>query len=220
MAPSVVEIPVEAPVIGKTLLKVAQKAPTASPIVPVKSTGAKNTLASPLKISPDSALLKLKHFDTTVPVGTDFPRGSVQITDLLTSPNSDDLLRDLAALVSQRGVVFFRAQHIDIEGQKELVTRLGELSGKPATSKLHIHPNTPEDSKLGDDIFPITSGQREKFKPNGIVNPLPSKKEFDEDKRASSFWVSFPMYDFREALLTVPSIPISPMSASPATILR
>jgi alpha-ketoglutarate-dependent taurine dioxygenase len=43
--------------------------------------------------------------------------------------------------VSQRGVVFFRKQdNITNDLQKELVQRLGELSGKPATSKLHIHP--------------------------------------------------------------------------------
>ena len=43
--------------------------------------------------------------------------------------------------VSQRGVVFFRKQdNITNDLQKELVQRLGELSGKPSTSKLHIHP--------------------------------------------------------------------------------
>jgi alpha-ketoglutarate-dependent taurine dioxygenase len=43
--------------------------------------------------------------------------------------------------VSRRGVVFFRKQdNITNELQKELVQRLGELSGKPTTSKMHIHP--------------------------------------------------------------------------------
>lgn len=40
--------------------------------------------------------------------------------------------------VSQRGVVFFRDQDINIEDQKLLGQRLGELTGKPATSKVHI----------------------------------------------------------------------------------
>lgn len=38
-------------------------------------------------------------------------------------------------------MVFFRKQdNITNDLQKELVQRLGELSGKPATSGLHIHP--------------------------------------------------------------------------------
>ena len=43
--------------------------------------------------------------------------------------------------VSQRGVVFFRAQeNLTPELQKELVQKIGHLSGKPSTSGLHIHP--------------------------------------------------------------------------------
>ena len=40
-------------------------------------------------------------------------------------------------------MVFFRAQtNLTDELQKELAQRLGILSGKPADSKLHIHPLT------------------------------------------------------------------------------
>ncbi len=54
---------------------------------------------------------------------------------------SDKHARTPDDTVSQRGVVFFRQQDgITNELQKELVQRLGELSGKPATSRLHIHP--------------------------------------------------------------------------------
>lgn len=43
--------------------------------------------------------------------------------------------------VSQRGVVFFRKQDdITNDLQKELVQRLGEISGKPKTSKLAGEP--------------------------------------------------------------------------------
>lgn len=38
--------------------------------------------------------------------------------------------------------MFFRAQEIDLEQQKTLGRKLGELSGKPDTSGLHIHPLT------------------------------------------------------------------------------
>jgi hypothetical protein len=45
------------------------------------------------------------------------------------------------ALVSERGVVFFRKQKdITVPMQKELIDLLGRLSGKPSTSGLHIHP--------------------------------------------------------------------------------
>ncbi|CAH0022146.1 unnamed protein product, partial [Clonostachys rhizophaga] len=73
-------------------------------------------------------------FDVTPAIGTEFR--DLQLADIL---NEDEKLRDLAILVSERGVVFFRAQHITIDQQKSLATKLGELSGKPNTSKLHKH---------------------------------------------------------------------------------
>lgn len=39
-------------------------------------------------------------------------------------------------LISQRGVVFFRSQNITVPDQKALARKLGELSGKPETSKV------------------------------------------------------------------------------------
>ncbi|GJE98346.1 taurine catabolism dioxygenase [Phanerochaete sordida] len=97
--------------------------------------------------------------DLTPLIGTEFARG-VQIVDLLKASNADDLIRDLAILVSQRGVVFFRDQELTIAEQKQLGTRLGELTGKPASSKLHIHPITAEGSEGGDEIRVITSKER------------------------------------------------------------
>lgn len=41
--------------------------------------------------------------------------------------------------------------------QKQLVTLLGELTGKPNTSKLHVHPTTWESSELGDEVTVIDS---------------------------------------------------------------
>ena len=66
-------------------------------------------------------------------------------------------------IVSQRGVVFFRKQDdITNDLQKQLVQRLGELSGKPSTSKLHIHPVSNSGRELGgkdDEISVISSEQ-------------------------------------------------------------
>jgi len=64
-------------------------------------------------------------------------------------------------------VVFFRKQNdITDDLQKELVQRLGELSGKPATSKLHIHPVSNSGRDLGgkdDEISIISSEQAKKI---------------------------------------------------------
>lgn len=46
-----------------------------------------------------------------------------------------------SSTVSQRGVVFFRAQNdLSNDLQKQLCQKLGELTGKPAESSMHIHP--------------------------------------------------------------------------------
>ena len=103
------------------------------------------------------------------------------LSQLLKAPNADELIRDLAILselsifqgvlgvclnvilVSQRGVVFFRDQDINIDEQKVLGQKLGELSGKPASSKLHVHPITEETSELGDEVSIITSDRRGEY---------------------------------------------------------
>lgn len=94
--------------------------------------------------------------DLTPVIGTEFARGT-QLSDLLKAPNADELVRDLAVLVSQRCVVFFRDQDLTIEEQKLLGTKLGELTGKPASSTLHIHPVTPEGTENGDNICVVSS---------------------------------------------------------------
>lgn len=103
------------------------------------------------------SLANFANYDATPHIGTVFSDPAVQLTQLLTAPNSDVLIKDLATLVSQRGVVFFKTQDIAIGQQKELATRLGELTGKPADSKLHRHPLTEDGSELGDDVQVISS---------------------------------------------------------------
>ncbi|KAM0794194.1 hypothetical protein BDR22DRAFT_901016 [Usnea florida] len=94
----------------------------------------------PLRLS--GVLNQFKYFDTTPTIGTEFPE--TKLVDWINAPNSDQLIRDLAIKVSERGVVFFRAQNsLDVELQKVLAQRLGELSGKPKASTLHIHPSQP-----------------------------------------------------------------------------
>jgi len=110
------------------------------------------------------SLDQFKSFQVSTVIGQEFP--DLQVSELLTAPNSDQLIRDLAITISQRGVVFFRKQDITIEQQKELGQRLGELTGKPATSKLHVHPTTWKSSELGDEISVISSERTRQFKPH------------------------------------------------------
>jgi alpha-ketoglutarate-dependent taurine dioxygenase len=69
--------------------------------------------------------------------------------------------------VSRRGVVFFRKQDdLTNDLQKQLVQKLGELSGKPSTSKLHIHPVVNSGRTLGckdDEISVLASEEFKKL---------------------------------------------------------
>ncbi|TVY83740.1 putative alpha-ketoglutarate-dependent sulfonate dioxygenase [Lachnellula suecica] len=117
----------------------------------------------PLKLS--GALEHFENFDVTPIIGREFV--NVNLAEWLRAPNSDELIGDLAITISQRGVVFFRKQdEITNDLQKELVQRLGELSGKPSTSKLHIHPVSNSGRELGgkdDEISVISSEQAKKI---------------------------------------------------------
>lgn len=103
------------------------------------------------------SLKDFESYDNTPHIGTTFPDRFVQLSKLLAANNADELIKDLATLVSHRGVVFFTDQDIEIAQQKELATRLGELSGKPATSKLHKHPISEDTPELGAEVSVISS---------------------------------------------------------------
>ncbi|KDQ50323.1 hypothetical protein JAAARDRAFT_42210 [Jaapia argillacea MUCL 33604] len=110
--------------------------------------------------APESFLGSLSQYeslDLTTHIGTSFPNSSVQLSTILGSSNADEQIKDLATLVSQRGVVFFTKQNISLEQQKKLADKLGELSGKPKTSKLHIHPISESTPELGADVSVISS---------------------------------------------------------------
>lgn len=112
---------------------------------------------SPVLPSVLGSLNNLGSYDTTTHIGTTFPNKTVQLSQLLEAPNSDELIRDLATLVSHRGVVFFTDQDMTMEQQRALGTRLGELSGKPESSKLHKHPISEETPELGVEVSVISS---------------------------------------------------------------
>jgi alpha-ketoglutarate-dependent taurine dioxygenase len=95
--------------------------------------------------------------DETSHVGTSFPSDTVQLSHWLTASNSDELIRDVARLVSYRGVVFFKNQDLTIQQQKDLGLRLGRLTGRPAESTLHKHPISQDSPELGADTSVISS---------------------------------------------------------------
>ena len=77
--------------------------------------------------------------------------------------------------VSERGVVFFRKQdNLTNELQKTFILRLGELTGRPSASSLHIHPilNNTSEFGVGDsEISTISSLHRKKVFGSAPKNP-------------------------------------------------
>ncbi|KAJ5160153.1 taurine dioxygenase family protein [Penicillium canariense] len=120
----------------------------------------------PAPLELNGALDRFTFEDTTPAIGREFI--NVNIADeILHAPNSDELVQDLAITISQRGVVFFRAQNnLTDDLQKQLVHRLGQLAGKPADSTLHIHPvlnNTNEFGVADAQVSTISSLARKKM---------------------------------------------------------
>jgi alpha-ketoglutarate-dependent taurine dioxygenase len=78
-------------------------------------------------------------------------------------------------------VVFFRAQDgLTNELQKKLILRLGELTGRPATSGLHIHPILNSERELGGsdpEISTISSIQSKQFYSQIVSDALSPKKQ-------------------------------------------
>jgi hypothetical protein len=100
------------------------------------------------------SLDQFKSFDYSPNVGREFP--DAKLADWIREPNSDELLRDLAVLVSQRGVVFFCAQDdMTLALQKELAQRIGLQSGKLAGNGLHIFPFVYKMKQIHDDEIAI-----------------------------------------------------------------
>ncbi|KAK0621700.1 hypothetical protein B0T17DRAFT_560048 [Bombardia bombarda] len=150
-------------------------APSAIEAEPIA--GSKGGRREPLKLS--GALDSYESFEVTPVIGREFP--SAKLVEWLDAPNSDELLRDLAITISQRGVVFFRAQDgLTNHLQKKLILRLGELTGRPATSSLHIHPVLNSERELGGndpEISTISSEQNKKLYYETVPEGLSTKKQ-------------------------------------------
>ncbi|GAA5870099.1 hypothetical protein JCM1840_003581 [Sporobolomyces johnsonii] len=161
---------------------------TAFKVAPLEPSGALNEQRFP-------------RIELTPALGDKF-EASVRLKEILQLPKEegDAVLRDLAILVSHRGVVFFQDQHDLVpEDLGVLALRLGELAGKPAESTLHIHP-TQELSETG--------------LPLGKISSLPEKDgrqiSFAESGLTSKGWhsdVSFEPYPSLFTILKMHTIP-------------
>ncbi|KAF9883370.1 hypothetical protein FE257_003537 [Aspergillus nanangensis] len=85
-------------------------------------------------------------------IGNEFPKDSCNIVDdILQHVDRDQQIRDLAVMVAERGVVFFRSQtNLSNSAQKTLITLMGSLTTRPPTHGLHIHPVTNDKREFGD----------------------------------------------------------------------
>lgn len=85
---------------------------------------ARTRLDKPLSYS--GSLDSYEQSDLTPVIGTEFE--GLQVTDLLVAGN-DALIRDLAATISQRGVVFLRNQDVTPTQMRELMERITQQAG-------------------------------------------------------------------------------------------
>lgn len=114
------------------------------------SVDTKNLKREPLKRG--SSIDHLEYVDVSPIIGREYP--TAKLKDILTAPNAEEQLRDLAITICERGVVFFRAAQDDlsVEEQKHITDMLGKLTGRPAENGLHVHPlyNDPNNLPMAD----------------------------------------------------------------------
>lgn len=176
---------------------------------------ARPRLSQPLRYT--GSLDSFKSQDLTPVIGREYE--GLQVRDLLKW--GDERIRDLAAIsehfpapvdmnhvltvsiVSQRGVVFLRAQDVTTDDMKAVMLRITELAGCPASSGLHVHPLTEEGSELGDQVSVISSAKQSKG--GGLTHQLS-----DTTRLASAGWhtdVSFEPVPSDYAMLKIHTLP-------------
>ena len=90
-------------------------------------------------LQPTGCLDKYDYFEVTPCIGRQYT--NLSLRDMLNAPNSDEMIREFAIIVSTRGVVFLRDQELTLEEQKTLVKKMGWLTGREKDAGLHIHPS-------------------------------------------------------------------------------
>lgn len=104
----------------------------------------------PMKYS--GSLDHLEYVDVTPIIGREYTKAMIK--DILYAPNAEQQLRDLAIVISERGVVFFRQNQLDlsVDELKKFTDQVAKLSGRPKDHGLHVHPiyRDPGNLKLPD----------------------------------------------------------------------
>ena len=82
----------------------------------------------------------LEYVEVTPIIGREYTKAKIK--DILNADNAEEQLRDLAVIISERGVVFFRENQEDLEVDelKKFTDLVGKLSGRPKENGLHVHP--------------------------------------------------------------------------------
>lgn len=174
------------------------------PSPPSTDTPGKSRLVEPLKYT--GSLEKYTHFEVTPSIGREFGP-DLQLLDLIKSPNADDLIRDLAVLVSRRGVCFFRQQDISGEDMLALAAKVSEMSGQPKDSGHCMHPIGTGMAELSSDSKPKTlTISAEKQRKGGGIN----RRYEDVSRWASVAWhtdVSFERVPADYSMLKINTLP-------------
>ncbi|KAE8827825.1 hypothetical protein HRS9122_09806 [Pyrenophora teres f. teres] len=130
-----------------------------------------------------SAMDGYKYADIGRYLGREY--ADIQIRDLLKDPDVDAKLRDLAVIISERGVCVFRNQDITPEEQKDFTNRLGQLTGKPSTSGIHVHPinhTLLEGGKVDAEMSTIARNPKKMLsKQTGVDGKARTKKQSAAD---------------------------------------
>lgn len=124
--------------------------------------------------------------------------------EMINTENTDTLTHIVSSAVSYRGVVFVRGQS-DLTPAlvAKLALKLGQLSGRPNASKLHIHPLSKEFSESGEFLGEKIDSERDE---QGRQISFPDEKS----ELASAGWhtdISFEPIPSDYALLQLRTIP-------------
>ncbi|KAF2867311.1 TfdA family taurine dioxygenase [Massariosphaeria phaeospora] len=127
----------------------------------------------------------LPYFELTPIIGREYT--TAKVTDILKAENSEQQIRDLAIIISERGVVFFRDQDdLNIADQKKLCDLVGKYSGRPAENGLHVHPIYRDPGNLTlPDGYVINSEAQKK-----IYSTMKNRAPPTEPKDLSREWHS------------------------------
>lgn len=96
-----------------------------------------------LRIKPmnyGGSLDHLEYVEVTPIIGREYTKA--RIKSILSADNAEEQIRDLAVIISERGVVFFREKQDDlsVDDLKHFTDMVGRLSGRPEENGLHVHP--------------------------------------------------------------------------------